>query len=70
MTDETLKRYALFGGLTYYPVGGWDDFVASFDTPEEAEKLVMATNRKDRQDGRVRTYEWHQVVDLTTGSLV
>ena len=31
-----MKRYLLFCMESYYPNGGWDDFVGSYDTVEEA----------------------------------
>lgn len=52
-----LKRFLLFSGSDYYPGGGWDDFVASFDTLEEA---------KDRKSHR----DWNQMVDSETGEAV
>lgn len=33
-----LKRYLVFEFEQYYPAGGWNDFVGSFDTLEEARK--------------------------------
>lgn len=30
----------VFGGLEYYPHGGWDDFLSSFDTIEEAKAFA------------------------------
>lgn len=31
-----MKRFLLFAGDIYYPVGGWNDFVGAFDSAEEA----------------------------------
>lgn len=31
-----VKRFMVFGNESYYPSGGWGDFVNSFDTLEEA----------------------------------
>jgi hypothetical protein len=50
------KRFVLFAGSTYYPGGGWADFVASFDSAEEA-----------RAHSLDHTYDWRQIVDLQTG---
>lgn len=37
VTDEyKIKRFACFDYQQYYPGGGWDDFVGSFDTIQEA----------------------------------
>ena len=52
----TLKRFLLFAGGSYYPNGGWLDFVGSYDTFPEAEKAVP-----DR--------DWAQVVDTQEGLL-
>lgn len=57
--SEKLKRYLVFTGSNYYPVGGWDDFKGSFDNQEEA--IAFAINRKD---------SWWQVVDLETGKVI
>jgi len=35
-----LKRYLVFSYPDYYPGGGWNDFGASFDTLEEAERAT------------------------------
>jgi hypothetical protein len=56
----TLKRYALFQGLNYYPSGGWNDFVGAFDTPLEA--FAYENKNLDR--------DWRQVVDLQTGVII
>lgn len=31
-----MKRYMLFAGSTFYPAGGMDDYIESYDTIEEA----------------------------------
>lgn len=31
-----MKRFLLFEFNDYYPIGGWNDFVGSFDSIEEA----------------------------------
>lgn len=57
---QEVKRYLLFGGDTYYPFGGWEDFFDSYDTIEEARKHAR---RKPRWD-------WWHVVDSQTGKIV
>lgn len=47
-----IKRYLVFGGYNYYPSGGWDDFIDSFDDVSEAQACVLKSN-----------VEWWQVVD-------
>lgn len=54
-----MKRYLLFAYWTYYPRGGWLDFVGSFDTQEEAESAALA-NKKSH---------WH-IIDANTGEEV
>lgn len=52
-----MKRYALFGYDRYYPTGGWDDFVCSYDSLEDA-----VSSFPDR--------DYKQIVDLQTGEVV
>lgn len=52
-----MKRYLLFAGDIYYPGGGWDDFIGSFDTIEECQAFG-----KDPSRG----LDWYQIVDTTT----
>lgn len=59
-----MKRYALFVGETYYPAGGWNDFVGFFDTLEEA-KTMAVEPENDAVSGW-----WFNIVDLTTGVIV
>lgn len=62
MTIETpLKRFLLFNGQCYYPGGGWDDFIGSFDSLDEAKSVY---------GGSGGTFDWFQVVDLETGTVV
>lgn len=51
-----MKRYLLFAGFDYYPLGGWDDFKGDFDTKESA--LVYCTSEIHS--------DWFQVVDTET----
>ncbi len=54
-----MKRYLLFCFYNYYPAGGWEDFVGSFDTVAKAKKA------RDYRDG-----EYYHIVDSTTGKIV
>lgn len=49
-----MKRFLLFSGDEYYPVGGWEDFKGSFDTKEEAEEFLSQQEVK---------YDWNQIID-------
>lgn len=55
-----MKRYMLFAASNYYPEGGWDDFVAAFDSVEEAR-----THLQDKidlsNDGYYHPDFWHIV---------
>lgn len=62
-----MKRYLLFAGDNYYPLGGWDDFEGDFDTADEAlGRLTYLIERKTFWN-RVR---WGQVIDLELGKQV
>lgn len=36
-----MKRFLVFAGDTYYPVGGMDDFLKDFDSMDEALKYLL-----------------------------
>jgi len=36
-----MKRYLLFMAETYYPSGGWEDFIGEFDTIDEAAAVII-----------------------------
>ena len=55
-----MRRYLLFGGAIYYPFGGWDDFVDSYDSVAES---IAALGAGDRR------YDWFHVVDSQTGNV-
>lgn len=57
------KRFALFMGNQYYPRGGWEDFIAAFDTVDEA--MLQAA-----KDLHQFTYCWANIADLQTGKIV
>jgi hypothetical protein len=57
--NTTLKQYLLFAGSDYYPSGGWLDFIASFDTMEEAYTT-----------GQSSQYDWFNVVNNKTGEMI
>lgn len=57
-----VKQFLLFGFDKYYPEGGAEDFVADFDTLEEAEEFVKTHNPKRR--------DLYNIMDLATLSVV
>jgi hypothetical protein len=58
-----MKRYLVFSGQTYYPSGGWEDFIGSFDTPEEAEAARRIAH--DPKPGYPWDH-WSEIVDRDT----
>lgn len=52
------RRFLLFIGDEYHPKGGWDDFVSSHDTFDEAIKAAASKNG-----------DWKQIVDTKTGEI-
>lgn len=52
-----MKRFVLFAGYTYYPRGGFNDKIGSFDTLNEAHEAVA-------------TYDWYQIYDSFERRLV
>lgn len=52
-----MKRYLAFAGNTYYPCGGWGDFVGDFDTITEAFDAGKKGNER---------FGWWQVIDSHT----
>lgn len=55
-----LKRYLLFTFSSYYPCGGAEDFVGSFDTFEEAEENIKddEANILDTETGKITYFMW------------
>ena len=58
--EASMKRYLLFGFDQYYPEGGWNDFMASFDYWEDA---VSAAQEKP-------TRNYYHVIDSVDGRKV
>jgi hypothetical protein len=53
------KRFMLFMGDGYYPLGGMEDFVNSYDSFEEARKAMDKILVKDTRD-------WAHIYDTET----
>lgn len=51
-----MKRFLVFAGDNYYPLGGFDDLQGDYETLEAAQFAAEALNR-----------EWAQVADTQTG---
>lgn len=56
------KRYLVFAGYNYYPIGGWEDFYGAFETVEEAKDALL----KEKSYYR----EWWHIVDLEINQIV
>lgn len=55
-----MKRYLLFAGEDYYPVGGWDDFIGSFDSLGEA----LARVTEEYAHSKYKTgFDWAHCID-------
>lgn len=48
-----MKRFLLFYGDTYYPLGGWRDFHGSFETFEDADVASL----------KGEAWDWRHIVD-------
>ncbi len=48
-----MNKYLLFLGDDYYPSGGWDDFVGSFDSLHEAVERIKSEDSH---------YKWAHIV--------
>lgn len=59
-----LKRYLLFSGQCYYPLGGWCDFQGDYDTEEEPKGIAQAAY--DKIASRDQYDFWSEVVDTDT----
>lgn len=56
MSEIESKRYLVFAGDYYYPLGGWGDFYDAFDTVEQAVECINGP----------AVNEWAEVVDGLT----
>ena len=54
-----MKRFLVFCGEDYYPGGGFQDYVGSADTMNDAMALII-------KDKTVNQSEWSDIVDSTT----
>lgn len=55
------KKYLVFAGQHYYPSGGWDDFISSHSSLDEA---------TDAAKKEMDAFDWWQIVDCETCSVV
>lgn len=57
-----MKRYLLFAGVDYYPEGGFNDYVNSYSTYNEA----LEDAQKLLSDGN----QWWQIVDTLENTII
>lgn len=65
--------FLLFGGRTYYSAGGWNDYLGSYFTVEEAvaDGLALYNIRHDyNKPHRYGDVEWFHVVDIQRDEIV
>ncbi len=58
-----VKRFVLMAGLVYYASGGFEDYISSHDSKDEAE-TAMKKWLEENPD-----YTWAHVGDLETGDM-
>ncbi len=56
-----MKKYLVFAGSTYYPMGGWNDFRTSFHSIDEAKNYLLDTQKQ---------YDWYHIIDSETYRIV
>lgn len=56
-TETDMKKYALFAGERYHPLGGWEDFQGDFDTVQEAKNIILT-------EAGVKNWTWAHIVNL------
>lgn len=64
LPQGAMKRFLLFAGDKYYPVGGADDLIGSFNDRDEAEDAGWPGWFEDSPP------DWAHVFDCETGEIV
>ena len=66
-----LKRFLLFAGEDYYPLAGWNTFIDSYNSLDDAMSgIVKVEDRQYTINGIEGEYEWYEIVDLVKGEPV
>ena len=63
-----MKRYILFGGTEYYPLGGFQDFLGSYDSDTDAMSAWDAMQLILIKEPD--PLEWGHVIDIQTMDMV
>ena len=67
----TYKKYLLFAGERYYPLGGANDFVGYFKTIEVAETFALTLHNKSYLlNDYEHMIDWYHIVDSTDFNIV
>jgi len=62
------RRFLLFAGYDYYPCGGVDDMIGSFETEEGAR--VRAGKGCDPDSEYCISFDWYHILDTATGEVL
>lgn len=62
------EAYHVFAGLTYYPSGGYSDYIGSFPTLEGA-RFQATRKETSLSGGEVPAYDWWHIVRSDSDSL-
>lgn len=57
-----MNKYALFGGQSFYPAGGFDDFIVAGDNIEKLKSAAMEA----RTGNYNQSLGWADIVNLQT----
>lgn len=63
-----MKNFLVFGFDRYYPGGGWEDFLETFDTFEESKTFVEEHRVKEKLFEDNDPFDFYQIVDLKNKS--
>lgn len=55
-----MKTVFLFAGSHYYPSGGMEDFIGSFNSGDEAQKYIDQL----KEQGKWRN-DWYDILDIS-----
>jgi len=59
-----LKRYLAFYGDIYYPGGGMNDYIGSYESYDDAIKAIDEKHLENRPDDVSWEWAWKQIFDV------
>lgn len=74
--EREQPKFALLAGNHYYPEGGWNDHIGTFESLDAAYdryrqgKTYEYEGRFGRESGESFPYQWGHVVNLNSGNIV